>query len=336
MRIDSGQTASMLYSAFGQQGMRSAQSRETEEENHLPTAAVHKVAEKMKSVEATLSTGVTLKEQQALTYSHAVKAPASFGAVGMAHASVTDSGTQKTAIGTTSQEEESSDLKGMPFSRESIETAADEAIAETGKTEEAGRPGKDKAGEGEKDRLDDPVVKNEIRKLGQREREVIAHEAAHKAVGGQYASAATYTYTTGPDDKKYISGGEVAIRTPATSDPEEALRLAELVKRAALAPANPSSQDISVAASATQKVANARAEISRVAREEAAEKRADAKDEKAETGKTSSDSTENKKTTETESSGITGIHARKAADAYASLSGIHQHGGNGGRLHTVG
>lgn len=108
-----------------------------------------------------------------------------------------------------------------------------------------------------------PEVAAQIAKLQQTEREVIAHEAAHMAAGGQFAGAVSYTYTTGPDGKQYITGGEVPISTPATSDPEEALQNAQQVMRAAMAPGNPSGPDMAVAASAAQTAANARAQIAR-------------------------------------------------------------------------
>jgi hypothetical protein len=91
---------------------------------------------------------------------------------------------------------------------------------------------------------------------------VIAHEAAHKAAAGRFGGPVSYTYTTGPDGKKYITGGEVPISTPSTSNPEEALRNATQVMKAALAPGDPSGQDIAVAASAAQMAASARAQIS--------------------------------------------------------------------------
>ncbi len=102
-----------------------------------------------------------------------------------------------------------------------------------------------------------------IAELEQIEREVIAHEAAHKAAAGRFGGAVSYTYTTGPDGKKYITGGEVPINTPATNDPEEALRNARQVMSAAMAPGDPSGQDISVAASAAQAASAARAELAR-------------------------------------------------------------------------
>lgn len=106
-----------------------------------------------------------------------------------------------------------------------------------------------------------PEMRAAIAELKSVEREVIAHEAAHMAVGGQFAGGVSYTYTTGPDGKQYITGGEVPISTPATSDPEEALRNAEQVMRAAMAPGNPSGQDAAVAAGAAQMAAQARAQL---------------------------------------------------------------------------
>lgn len=100
-----------------------------------------------------------------------------------------------------------------------------------------------------------------IARLEQTEREVIAHEAAHQAAAGRFGGPVSYTYTTGPDGRRYITGGEVPISTPATNDPEEALRNASQVMRAAMAPGDPSGQDIAVAASAAQTAASARAKL---------------------------------------------------------------------------
>ena len=99
------------------------------------------------------------------------------------------------------------------------------------------------------------------RKLKQIEQDVIAHEAAHQAAGGRFAGPVSYTYTQGPDGKRYITGGEVPIHVPASDDPEQTLRDMEQVRRAALAPGDPSGQDLSVAAQAAMVAAQARQEI---------------------------------------------------------------------------
>jgi len=95
------------------------------------------------------------------------------------------------------------------------------------------------------------------------EREVIAHEAAHKAVGGQYAGPVSYTYATAPDGSRYIVGGEVSISAPEGKTPEETIQIMEQVKRAAMAPGSPSPQDIQVAAAASAAQMRARAELAK-------------------------------------------------------------------------
>ncbi len=111
----------------------------------------------------------------------------------------------------------------------------------------------------------------EIAALASRDREMRAHEQAHAAVGGAYAGAPTYTFTRGPDGKRYAIGGEVSIdSSPIPNDPEATLRKMELVQRAALAPAEPSAQDRRVAAQAAAQATQARAELAQLRREEAA------------------------------------------------------------------
>lgn len=101
-----------------------------------------------------------------------------------------------------------------------------------------------------------------VQKLVLRDREVRAHEAAHKGAAGQYAtSGARFTYTRGPDGKQYATGGEVSIDASVPDDPGEALRKAQVIRRAALAPAQPSGQDKAVASQAIQMETEARADL---------------------------------------------------------------------------
>jgi len=110
----------------------------------------------------------------------------------------------------------------------------------------------------------------QLRDLKRRDQQVRAHEQAHIASGGRYiSSGAQFTYQTGPDGKRYAVGGEVSIDTSTVpGDPEASIRKAEAVARAALAPADPSAQDQSVAASARQTIAQARVELARMRMEE--------------------------------------------------------------------
>lgn len=106
------------------------------------------------------------------------------------------------------------------------------------------------------------VTQTEIRQLASRDREVRAHEQAHKAVGGQYAGAVSYSYERGPDGRSYAVAGSVAIDTASVpGDPAATLQKLQQVQRAALAPAQPSAQDLAVAAQASQAMAQARGEL---------------------------------------------------------------------------
>lgn len=107
-----------------------------------------------------------------------------------------------------------------------------------------------------------PEERQEVRELAARDREVRAHEQAHASVGGQYAGAPSYTYQRGPDGRQYAVGGEVSIDvSPVPGDPQATIDKARIVRRAALAPAEPSAQDRSVAAEATALEQQARAEL---------------------------------------------------------------------------
>lgn len=107
-----------------------------------------------------------------------------------------------------------------------------------------------------------------IRNLATTDRRVKAHEQAHASVGGVHAGAPSYVYTTGPNGVRYAVGGSVSISTSGVSgNPQATLRKAEQVARAALAPANPSSTDRSIASSAQALASRARFEIARLAAE---------------------------------------------------------------------
>ncbi|MCL1941562.1 MAG: hypothetical protein FWG09_06420 [Synergistaceae bacterium] len=110
-------------------------------------------------------------------------------------------------------------------------------------------------------KAEDTREKTIVDELKSNERKVLSHEAAHAAVGGRFAGTPKYTRTVGPDGKSYITGGEVSVRVPPSSDPRETIRNMEQVRAAALAPNDPSPQDVSVAASAANAKAQAEAEL---------------------------------------------------------------------------
>ena len=114
------------------------------------------------------------------------------------------------------------------------------------------------------------AVKQQLRELQSRDREVRAHEAAHVAAGGRYVTGGpSFTYQRGPNGRFYAIGGEVNIDVSAIpSNPQATLEKAETVRRAALAPAQPSPQDLRVAANATRLASRARLDIAIQQREQ--------------------------------------------------------------------
>ncbi|WDO01945.1 hypothetical protein C3Y05_020355 [Aeromonas allosaccharophila] len=102
----------------------------------------------------------------------------------------------------------------------------------------------------------------QVQDLIERDQEVRTHEQAHQSVGGEYASSPTYQFTQGPDGKRYATGGEVQIDTSAVpGDPAATIAKMQQIRSAALAPAEPSAQDLAVARSAAASEAKARKEL---------------------------------------------------------------------------
>lgn len=102
----------------------------------------------------------------------------------------------------------------------------------------------------------------EVQRLQKRDAEVKAHERAHMSAGaGLVRGGATYEYVRGPDGQRYAVGGEVQIDTSPENDPQATILKMQRVKRAALAPAEPSGTDRAVAAQAGRLEAEARARL---------------------------------------------------------------------------
>ncbi len=100
-----------------------------------------------------------------------------------------------------------------------------------------------------------PEQQKEVNELKARDAEVRAHEMAHIIAGGRYIrGGAHYSYGEGPDGKEYAIGGEVSIDTSPESTPDATIAKMKVVERAALAPADPSSEDRSVAAEAENEI----------------------------------------------------------------------------------
>ena len=107
------------------------------------------------------------------------------------------------------------------------------------------------------------TARRALESLRQRDQEVRLHEQAHLLAAGPYAKGApSYTYQTGPDGQRYAVGGEVPIDLSAVpGNPQATLQKALTVRRAALAPTDPSEADQAVAAQATALAAQAQQEL---------------------------------------------------------------------------
>lgn len=113
-----------------------------------------------------------------------------------------------------------------------------------------------------REQLIDEQEQLEIAELAARDREVRAHEQAHASVGGVYAGAPVFQFERGPDGVSYAVAGEVSISTSEVAgDPQATIDKAQQIRRAALAPADPSPQDRQVAALAAQMEIEARQEL---------------------------------------------------------------------------
>jgi hypothetical protein len=130
--------------------------------------------------------------------------------------------------------------------------------------QQANQAGQEKQAQQQQAQIDQQTIQT----LSTLDREVRNHERAHAAIGGQYAGAPSYEYERGPDGVNYAVSGEVPISTGAASNPQMTIEKAQIIRRAALAPAEPSAQDRKVAAEAVQMESTARVELLTIEREQ--------------------------------------------------------------------
>ena len=140
-------------------------------------------------------------------------------------------------------------------------TQTDLPSRNTGSTAGPGRPARSAAGTQELS----PREKRKLAELKATDAAVRDHERAHLAAAAQYArGGASYQYEIGPDGKRYAVRGEVQIEASAiTNNPGANIRKMQAIKRAALAPRNPSPHDQRVATQAARAEMEARAEQAR-------------------------------------------------------------------------
>jgi SprA-related family len=110
-----------------------------------------------------------------------------------------------------------------------------------------------------------------VEELERRDEEVRRHEQAHVAAGGRFVrGGASLEYTTGPDGRRYATGGEVSIDIGTARTPQATIQKMGAVKRAAVAPVQPSAQDRAVYRAAVSIESTARQELAAQNREQVA------------------------------------------------------------------
>ncbi len=105
--------------------------------------------------------------------------------------------------------------------------------------------------------------KKKVEELKKKDAEIKKHEQAHKrAAAGIKSTGPHYKYTIGPDGRRYVKDGHVNIDiAEVPNNPEATIKKAQQIRRAALAPGNPSPQDLRIANQAAAMEAKARMEM---------------------------------------------------------------------------
>lgn len=173
-----------------------------------------------------------------------------------------------------------------------------------------------------------PEQQRQVAELQQIDRTVRAHEQAHLSAGrGVVTSGANFSYTYGPDGKRYAVGGEVSIDTSAEKKPEANIDKGIRIQAAALAPKDPSPQDHRVAAIGGQLEALGRSDLAQQQAEQRAleaERNAQARDETRRQGEEAAAARVTVSDTASPDSLVTGAEAgaqQRVAAAYAIDTG---------------
>ncbi len=141
------------------------------------------------------------------------------------------------------------DPNDIPSARRNPAARANQARAQNAESEAQGRDKAQGRGQAPNDLSEEE--QKQLTQLKARDREVRSHEQAHTNAGGPYAGAPSYQYTRGPDGGQYAVSGEVSIdASPISGNASATVAKMEIVIRAALAPAEPSGQDMKVASQA--------------------------------------------------------------------------------------
>lgn len=93
-----------------------------------------------------------------------------------------------------------------------------------------------------------PAEQSLVARLTERDREVRRHEMLHYQTGLPYTQQPQFWFVTGPDGRRYAVSGQVGfVMSKLSGKASDLLAQLQVLQRAALAPHQPSSQDLAVA-----------------------------------------------------------------------------------------
>jgi hypothetical protein len=179
-------------------------------------------------------------------------------------------------------------------------------------------------------RVQNLKIAAEVRELSKRDQSVRTHERAHASVAGAHGGSPQFQYQRGPDGVLYAVAGSVSVDlSPVADNPQATLAKAQTIRRAALAPADPSAADRAVAAQASAIAADATVAIRELSALEAAGEQAEARAEQsipggqASSGSTDGDSVgENDSDSDSDSDSDAGIGASASTGTAARSAAI--------------
>ena len=181
-------------------------------------------------------------------------------------------GSAEQGLGSESDKLKSSVKGNQPLTYERPQSNQGSAAQVTGDSQQQFNDASEESAgkEDARERQQEQTEQRQIESLKERDQEVRTHEQAHATIGGQYAGSPQYDFQRGPDGQRYAIDGEVSIDVSTENTPQQTIRKMQQVRAAALAPAEPSPQDLQVAAEASRIAFEARSKLAEERKEASA------------------------------------------------------------------
>ena len=181
-------------------------------------------------------------------------------------------GSAEQGLGSESDKLKSSVKGNQPLTYERPQSNQGSAAQVTGDSQQQFNDASEESAgkEDARERQQEQAEQRQLESMKERDQEVRTHEQAHATIGGQYAGSPQYDFQRGPDGQRYAIDGEVSIDVSTENTPQQTIRKMQQVRAAALAPAEPSPQDLQVAAEASRIAFEARSKLAEERKEASA------------------------------------------------------------------